>query len=178
MILGCSTGKIKYYIEKMTKQGLIKHEGSTKAGKWIIIKQNVKNVLYIILSGPLLLVLVVVLIGTLLPRTRTETKQCILNAPVDAVLLSLPTIKNGITEVLWMIWMSSVPKGILKNGKRRPETSAKPATPSTFISITLNECIYKQLMPQKATLVQNTPFLWRIFPLSETIGHNNPWCPI
>lgn len=38
MILGCSTGKIKYYIEKMTKQGLIKHEGSTKAGKWIIIK--------------------------------------------------------------------------------------------------------------------------------------------
>lgn len=44
-----------------------------------------KNVLYIILSGLLLLVLVVVLIGTLLPRTRTETKQCILNAPVDAV---------------------------------------------------------------------------------------------
>lgn len=43
-----------------------------------------KNV-YIILSGLLLLVLVVVLIGTLLPRTRTETKQCILNAPVDAV---------------------------------------------------------------------------------------------
>ena len=44
-----------------------------------------KNVLYIILSGLLLLVLVVVLIGTLLPRTRTETKQCILNALVDAV---------------------------------------------------------------------------------------------
>lgn len=44
-----------------------------------------KNVLYIILSGLLLLVLVVVLIGTLLPRTRTETKQCILNAPVDTV---------------------------------------------------------------------------------------------
>ena len=37
-ILGCSTGKIKYYIEKMTKQGLIKHEGSTKSGKWIITK--------------------------------------------------------------------------------------------------------------------------------------------
>lgn len=32
-----------------------------------------------------MLVLVVVLIGALLPRTRTETKQCILNAPVDAV---------------------------------------------------------------------------------------------
>lgn len=44
-----------------------------------------KNVLYIILSGLLLLVLVVVLIGALLPRTRTETKQCILNAPVDVV---------------------------------------------------------------------------------------------
>lgn len=32
-----------------------------------------------------MLVLVVVVIGTFLPRTRTETKQCILNAPVDAV---------------------------------------------------------------------------------------------
>ncbi len=40
---------------------------------------------YIILSGLLLLVLVVVVIGTFLPRTRTETKQCILNAPVDVV---------------------------------------------------------------------------------------------
>ena len=44
-----------------------------------------KNVLYIILSGLLLLVLVVVLIGALLPKTRTKTKQCILNAPVDVV---------------------------------------------------------------------------------------------
>ncbi|MFK8297696.1 SRPBCC family protein [Capnocytophaga cynodegmi] len=41
--------------------------------------------LYIILSGFLLLVLVFVLIGILLPRTRTETKQCILNASVDVV---------------------------------------------------------------------------------------------
>ena len=41
--------------------------------------------LYIILSGLLLLVLVVVLIGALLPKTRTKTKQCILNAPVDVV---------------------------------------------------------------------------------------------
>ncbi|MFJ1492464.1 hypothetical protein [Capnocytophaga canis] len=41
--------------------------------------------MYIILSGLLLLVLVVVVIGTFLPRTRTETKQCILNAPVDVV---------------------------------------------------------------------------------------------
>ncbi|AEW21414.1 hypothetical protein BFO_0696 [Tannerella forsythia 92A2] len=40
-----------------------------------------KNVLYIILGMLLLLVLIVVLIG----RTRTETKQCILNAPVDVV---------------------------------------------------------------------------------------------
>lgn len=44
-----------------------------------------KNVLYIILNSLLLLALVVVLIGILLPRTRTETKQCILNAPVDVV---------------------------------------------------------------------------------------------
>ena len=44
-----------------------------------------KNMLYIILSGLLLLVLVVVLIGVLLPRTRMETKQCILNAPIDVV---------------------------------------------------------------------------------------------
>lgn len=44
-----------------------------------------KNVLYIILSSLLLLALVVVLIGILLPRTTTETKQCILNAPVDVV---------------------------------------------------------------------------------------------
>ena len=29
---------IKYYIKNMTKQGQIKHEGSTKAGKWIIVK--------------------------------------------------------------------------------------------------------------------------------------------
>ncbi|MDO4783230.1 MAG: SRPBCC family protein [Capnocytophaga felis] len=41
--------------------------------------------LYIILSGFLLFVLVFVLIGTLLPRIRTETKQCILNASVDVV---------------------------------------------------------------------------------------------
>ena len=32
-----------------------------------------------------MLVLVVVLTGALLPRARTETKQCILNAPVDVV---------------------------------------------------------------------------------------------
>lgn len=44
-----------------------------------------KNVLYIILSSLLLLVLVVVLIGAVLPRIRTETKQCILNAHVNVV---------------------------------------------------------------------------------------------
>lgn len=47
-----------------------------------------KNVLYIILGMLLLLLLLlllVVLIGTFLPRIRTETKQCILNAPVDVV---------------------------------------------------------------------------------------------
>ena len=36
-----------------------------------------------------MLVLVVVLIGTLLPRTRTETKQCILNAPIDVVFATV-----------------------------------------------------------------------------------------
>ena len=41
--------------------------------------------LYIILSGFLLFVLVIVIIGALLPRIRTETKQCILNASVDVV---------------------------------------------------------------------------------------------
>jgi len=37
-ILGYSTGKIKYHIEKMTKQGIIEHEGPTKSGKWVIKK--------------------------------------------------------------------------------------------------------------------------------------------
>ncbi len=31
---------IRYYLRKMTKQGIIKHEGPTKSGKWVIIKQN------------------------------------------------------------------------------------------------------------------------------------------
>ena len=29
---------IRYYLRRMVKEGVIKHEGSTKAGKWIIIK--------------------------------------------------------------------------------------------------------------------------------------------
>jgi ATP-dependent DNA helicase RecG len=29
---------IRYYLRKMTKQGIIKHEGPTKSGKWVIIK--------------------------------------------------------------------------------------------------------------------------------------------
>ena len=36
--IGITLDGIKYHIKNMTKQGLIKHEGSTKAGKWIIIK--------------------------------------------------------------------------------------------------------------------------------------------
>ena len=36
--IGITIDGIKYHIKNMTKQGLIKHEGSTKAGKWIIIK--------------------------------------------------------------------------------------------------------------------------------------------
>lgn len=27
------------HIQKMTKKGIIKHEGSTKAGKWIILPE-------------------------------------------------------------------------------------------------------------------------------------------
>ena len=30
--------RIKYYLDKMRKQGVIKHEGSTKSGHWVIIK--------------------------------------------------------------------------------------------------------------------------------------------
>ncbi|MDY5434435.1 MAG: winged helix-turn-helix transcriptional regulator [Bacteroides pyogenes] len=29
---------IRYYLRRMVKEGVIKHEGPTKAGKWIIIK--------------------------------------------------------------------------------------------------------------------------------------------
>ena len=36
--IGITLDGIKYQIKNMTKQGLIKHEGSTKAGKWIILK--------------------------------------------------------------------------------------------------------------------------------------------
>ena len=36
--IGITIDGIKYHIKNMTKQGLIKHEGSTKSGKWIIIK--------------------------------------------------------------------------------------------------------------------------------------------
>ncbi|MFJ1329671.1 hypothetical protein [Capnocytophaga canimorsus] len=36
--IGITLDGIKYHIKNMTKQGLIKHEGSRKAGKWIIIK--------------------------------------------------------------------------------------------------------------------------------------------
>ncbi len=41
--------------------------------------------MYIVLGGLLLLVWIVVLIGAFLPRTGTETKQCVLDAPVDVV---------------------------------------------------------------------------------------------
>ena len=30
---------IRYYLRKMTKAGIIKHEGPTKSGKWIILKK-------------------------------------------------------------------------------------------------------------------------------------------
>ncbi|EKY07423.1 hypothetical protein HMPREF9075_02033 [Capnocytophaga sp. oral taxon 332 str. F0381] len=36
--IGLTLNGIKYHIKNMTKLGIIKHEGSTKSGKWIIIK--------------------------------------------------------------------------------------------------------------------------------------------
>lgn len=36
--IGITLDGIKYHIKNMTKLGIIKHEGSTKAGKWVIIK--------------------------------------------------------------------------------------------------------------------------------------------
>ena len=36
--IGITLDGIKYHIKNMTKLGIIKHEGSTKSGKWIIVK--------------------------------------------------------------------------------------------------------------------------------------------
>ncbi|WP_317193528.1 winged helix-turn-helix domain-containing protein [Capnocytophaga genosp. AHN8471] len=36
--IGITLDGIKYHIKNMTKSGIIKHEGSTKSAKWIIIK--------------------------------------------------------------------------------------------------------------------------------------------
>lgn len=36
--IGITLDGIKYHIKNMTKLGIIKHEGSTKSGKWIILK--------------------------------------------------------------------------------------------------------------------------------------------
>ena len=36
--IGLTLNGIKYHIKNMTNLGIIKHEGSTKSGKWIIIK--------------------------------------------------------------------------------------------------------------------------------------------
>ena len=37
-ILNRTDDSIRYYLRIMVKGGLIRHEGSTKAGKWIILK--------------------------------------------------------------------------------------------------------------------------------------------
>jgi len=37
--IGISMNGVKYHIQKMTKEGIIKHEGSTKAGRWIILSE-------------------------------------------------------------------------------------------------------------------------------------------
>ncbi|WP_282918139.1 hypothetical protein [Porphyromonas macacae] len=36
--IGITFNGIKYHIKNMKESGIIKHEGSTKSGKWIIIK--------------------------------------------------------------------------------------------------------------------------------------------
>ena len=37
-IIGITINGIKYHIKKLTKEGLIEHEGPTKAGRWVIKK--------------------------------------------------------------------------------------------------------------------------------------------
>ena len=39
-LLNYPHGVIKYHISQLTQRGIIKHEGSTKAGNWIILKNN------------------------------------------------------------------------------------------------------------------------------------------
>ena len=39
-IIGISINGVKYHIQKMSKQGTIKHEGATKSGKWVIIQNK------------------------------------------------------------------------------------------------------------------------------------------
>lgn len=79
-----------------------------------------EGVVYIILSGLLLLVLVVVLTGALLPRIRTKTKQCILNTPVDVVFAIVTNNQEWYYRSSFCDWRSSVLKEILRNGKRLP----------------------------------------------------------
>ena len=40
-LLSCSHGSIKHHISQLVQKGVIQHEGSTKAGKWIIKQQNI-----------------------------------------------------------------------------------------------------------------------------------------
>ncbi|MGI6411498.1 MAG: winged helix-turn-helix domain-containing protein [Bacteroidales bacterium] len=37
--IGLTINGIKYHMKKLTKAGIIKHEGPTKSGKWIILKK-------------------------------------------------------------------------------------------------------------------------------------------
>ncbi|MDD3299571.1 MAG: winged helix-turn-helix transcriptional regulator, partial [Bacteroidales bacterium] len=37
-LLGRSRDSIKYHLAQLVKNGIVKHEGSTKAGKWIVIE--------------------------------------------------------------------------------------------------------------------------------------------
>ena len=39
VLLNCSHGSIKYHVSQLIQKGIIAREGSTKAGKWVIIEK-------------------------------------------------------------------------------------------------------------------------------------------
>jgi len=41
-LLNCTQDSIKYHLKQLTNDGIIKHEGPTKAGKWIIFEDRIR----------------------------------------------------------------------------------------------------------------------------------------
>ena len=37
-LLGCTSNSIKHYLLQMSKEGIIRHDGPTKGGKWVVLK--------------------------------------------------------------------------------------------------------------------------------------------